>query len=150
MKIIKAFKYYKKIIIEKNDILNQEIIKTFIVKKKESQFARKIIDEIEYIIFENKIKKDQSHLGETKINYNIIARNTKSKDLKFYFLNSIEKYHVVMEVEKVVKMTGYSNKKINSKYLKSFLDIFLQRIENPKEKFLNYVNLFFGESNDQN
>lgn len=150
MKIIKAFKYYKKIIIEKNDILNQEIIKTFIVKKKESQFARKIIDEIEYVIFENKIKKDQSHLGETKINYNIIARNTKSKDLKFYFLNSIAKYHVVMEVEKVVKMAGYSNKKIDSKYLKSFLDIFLQRIENPKEKFLNYVNLFFGESNDQN
>lgn len=141
----KGFKYYKRVIIEKNEIIHQEIVKTFIVKKKESQFAKKIIDEIEYIIFESKTNKE-------KINYNLIARNTKSKDLKFYFLNSITRYDVILELEKVVKISEFNDKnlfflintKIENEYLKIFLDIFLERIENSKEKFLNYVkNNFF-------
>lgn len=133
----KGFKYYKRVIIEKNEIIHQEIIKTFIVRKKESQFAKKIIDEIEYIIFESKTNKEE-------VNYNLIARNTKSKDLKFYFLNSITRYDVIFELEKVFKISEFNDKKIENEYLKFFLDIFLERIENSKEKFLNYVkNNFF-------
>jgi hypothetical protein len=142
-----SMSYTRKVLLGTDSSLKSGIEKETIVKKKSNQYANFIKNGIKYTIFENKLEF-QDGLSKDNHDYILVAKKIKKIKQKNYYLNSIKKYDIIQEVEKIVKSSEYDSKNIDKKYLEKFLEALINRIEKPEEKFIDYVKKTFGVNYD--